>query len=50
MTRQTVMSYVNKGELTCVRLARNSVYFRMVDVEEFIERHLERRSPLDVAS
>lgn len=50
MTRQSVMSYVNKGELTCVRLAKNSVWFREVDLIDFVEAHLERRKPLDLAS
>ncbi len=50
MTRQSVMSYVNKGALTCVRLAKNSVWFRPQDLDEFIEASLERRIPLRIAS
>lgn len=50
MTRQALMSYVHKGELQCVRLAKNSVYFRPRDLDEFIEASLERRTPLKIAS
>lgn len=46
MTRQTVMSFVHKGELTCVRLARNSVYFRYSDIIAFVDSHLENRNPI----
>ncbi len=49
MTRQTVMNYVNKGDLQCVRLSKNSVWFRPRDLDDFIESALERRSPLKIA-
>jgi predicted site-specific integrase-resolvase len=49
MSRQTLMSFVHKGELTCVRLAKNSVWFRPLDLNEFIEAALERRAPLKIA-
>jgi len=48
MSRQSVMNYVNRGSLLCVRLARNSVYFRPQDLDDFIERHIEKRSPLTI--
>ena len=50
MTRQSVMSHVQKGELTCVRLAKNSVWFREVDLIDFVDAHLERRKPLNLAA
>ena len=48
MCRQTLMEYVKKGELPCVRLAPNSVYFRPGDLESFIESRLQKYNPTSV--
>ncbi len=48
MTRQTVMNYVKKGQLKCVRFATNAVWFRPEHLEEFIDKHTEQYKPLRV--
>jgi len=47
-SRQTIMSWVNAGQLPCVRIKRNSVYFTQQQLDDFIERHIEVHSPLKV--
>ncbi|MCB2212100.1 helix-turn-helix domain-containing protein [bacterium] len=50
VSRQTVMNYVNRGQLTCVRPTPTSVFFRPADLEAFVEKHLETRTPLNIAA
>jgi len=45
MCRQTLMEYVKKGKIPCVRLAENAVYFRPQDLDAFISDHLTMYSP-----
>ena len=45
MCRQTLMEYVKKGKIPCVRLAENAVYFRPQDLDAFISDHLTRYNP-----
>ncbi|MBT7619013.1 MAG: helix-turn-helix domain-containing protein [Calditrichaeota bacterium] len=39
MCRQTVMEHVKRGQLVCVRLGKNSVYFTEDDLSNFITKH-----------
>lgn len=48
MCRQTLMEYVKKGTLPCIRLARNSVYFRPSDLEIFIDSREVQYTPTDI--
>ena len=48
MHRHTVMNHVYRGSLPCVRLARNAVYFRPGDLNEFIQKHLVRYNPTEI--
>jgi len=48
MCRQTVMEYVKKGKLPCIRLAENAIYFRPIDIEKFIENHLVQYNPAQI--
>jgi len=41
MCRQSLMKYVYQGELPCVRLAKNAVYFKPEDLVLFIENHYD---------
>ncbi|GBE29094.1 helix-turn-helix domain protein [bacterium BMS3Bbin04] len=50
VSRQTVMNYVQRGQLQCVRPAPRSVFFRPADLETFVEDHIEHRTPLDLAA
>jgi predicted DNA-binding transcriptional regulator AlpA len=45
MCRQTLMEHVKRGDLPCVRLAANAVYFRPGDLEKFVESRLTEYSP-----
>ena len=48
MCRQTLMEYVKKGCLPCVRLQKNAVYFRLSDLLKFINDHLEEYNPISI--
>ena len=48
MCRQTLMEYVKKGELPCVSLAKNSVYFRPEALEKFVNDKLIKYNPVKV--
>ena len=37
MCRQTVMEHVKRGQLACVKLGKNSVYFTEEDLYDFIK-------------
>jgi excisionase family DNA binding protein len=44
VSRQTIRRLIDAGELPHVRI-RDRVLLRAVDVNEFVERNLERRGP-----
>ncbi len=46
--RQTIMIWVNKGRLDCVRATPTSVYFTEAQIENFIDRHTQHYSPAEV--
>ncbi|NQU04942.1 MAG: helix-turn-helix domain-containing protein [Calditrichaeota bacterium] len=45
MCRQTVMEHVKKGQLACIKLGKNSVYFTEEDLDEFIKKHRVKCNP-----
>lgn len=45
MTRQTLMEHVKRGELACVRMAMNSVFFRPSDLHKFIDTKIVEYNP-----
>jgi len=48
MCRQTLMEYVKKGALPCIKMARNSVYFRRSEINDFINSREVHYTPLNV--
>lgn len=48
MTRQTLMGYVYKGRLSCVRFSSKSVNFTIIDIQKFIDNHKESYNPLEI--
>ena len=38
MCRQTLMEHVRKGDLPCVRMARNAIFFKPSELEKFVEK------------
>ena len=42
MSRQTLMDHVKKGELVCIRMAKNSVFFRPSDLDRFIDSKIDK--------
>ncbi len=46
ISKTTIHRLVKAGKLECVRLAANSVYFTEQQLDEFIDRHRKRYSPV----
>lgn len=46
--RQTLMEYVKKGYLPCIKMYKNSIYFRLSDLNEFINNREVSFTPVDV--
>ncbi|MCF7811889.1 helix-turn-helix domain-containing protein [bacterium] len=46
--RQTLMEYVKKGYLPCIKMHKNSIYFRQSDLDEFIDSREVRYAPLNI--
>ena len=48
MCRQTLLEYVMKAELPYVRLAKDSVFFRLEDLEIYVNDKLVRFAPVKI--
>jgi predicted site-specific integrase-resolvase len=46
--RQTLMEYVKNGYLPCIKMYKNSIYFRLSDLDDFIDSREVRYAPLNV--
>ena len=45
MCRQTLMDHVHRGNLPCVRFGRNSVHFKLEDLQDFIDENIQIFNP-----
>ena len=50
MCRQTVMEHVHRGNLACIKMGKNSVYFTEEDLLEFIKKHRVKNNPTKIPS
>jgi predicted DNA-binding transcriptional regulator AlpA len=50
MCRQTLMNHVSNGNLQCVKFSSRAVYFRKVDLEQFINNNIVKFNPVKIPS